>query len=65
MDPGEHRHCRAGSTGKPSGIAQVSEKAEADTDGLTPVFFLLGYAKHIHPVSQEGWSFSSWLGALT
>lgn len=38
MDPGESPCCGTGSTGKPSGVAQVGEQAEAVPDGLAAVF---------------------------
>lgn len=53
MDTGKSPRCGTGSTGKPSGAAQVGEWAEADPDGLTSVF-CLGYTKHIPLVSWEG-----------
>lgn len=38
MDPGESPCCGTGSTGKPSGVAQVGEQAEAVPDGLAAGF---------------------------
>lgn len=64
MGPGESPCCGTGSTGEPSGVAQVGERDEADLEELTPVFFCLGYAKCIHLVSQETPLLPSWLGAL-
>lgn len=64
MGPGESPCCGTGSTGEPSGVAQVGERDEADLEELTPGFFCLGYAKCIHLVSQETPLLPSWLGAL-
>lgn len=64
MEPGESPRCGTGSTGKALGAAQVGEWAQADPDGLNPVFFVLAMLSTSPPVSQEGRLLPSLLGAL-
>lgn len=54
MDPGESPCCGTGSTGKPSGVAQVGEQAEAVPDGLAAVFCLAYVRVHTHTPPLPG-----------